>query len=68
MYKRQLQQIMDQIGQEAEGVQTAAAAWELSRKLDVSMPITEQVYNVLYRDLPALTAVQNLLHREPKHE
>jgi len=63
-----LQQIMDQIGQEAEGVQTAAAAWELSRKLDVSMPITEQVYNVLYRDLPALTAVQNLLHREPKHE
>jgi len=63
-----LQQIMDEIGQEAEGVQTAAATWELSRKLEVSMPITEQVYNVLYRDLPALKAVQNLLHRDPKHE
>ena len=63
-----LQQIMDEIGQEAEGVQTAAATWELSRKLGVSMPITEQVYNVLYRDLPALEAVQNLLHRDPKHE
>ena len=57
-----------QIGQEVEGVQSAAATWELSRKLDVAMPITEQVYNVLYRDLPALKAVQNLLHRDPKHE
>ena len=63
-----LQQIIDEIGQEVEGVQTAAATWELSRKLDVPMPITEQVYNVLYRDLPALKAVQNLLHRDPKHE
>jgi glycerol-3-phosphate dehydrogenase (NAD(P)+) len=63
-----LQEIIDEIGQEVEGVQTAAATWELSRKLDVPMPITEQVYNVLYRDLPALKAVQNLLHRDPKHE
>lgn len=63
-----LQEIIDQIGQEVEGVQSAAATWELSRKLDVSMPITEQVYNVLYKGLPALKAVQNLLHRDPKHE
>lgn len=63
-----LEQIIDEIGQEVEGVQSAAAAWQLSRKLDVSMPITEQVYNVLYRGLPALKAVQNLLHRDPKHE
>ena len=63
-----LHQIIDQIGQEAEGVQSAAATWELSRKLEVPMPITEQVYNVLYKDLPALKAVQNLLHRDPKHE
>lgn len=63
-----LEQTMKKIGQEAEGVQSAAAAWELSRKLDVAMPITEQVYNVLYKDMPALEAVQNLLHRDPKHE
>jgi glycerol-3-phosphate dehydrogenase (NAD(P)+) len=63
-----LQEIIDEIGQEVEGVQTAAATWELSRKLDVPMPITEQVYNVLYRGLPAIKAVQNLLHRDPKHE
>lgn len=63
-----LQQTMKEIGQEVEGVQTAAAAWELSRKYNVPMPISEQVYNVIYRDLPALKAVQNLLHRDPKHE
>ena len=63
-----LEQTMQKIGQEAEGVQSAAAAWELSRKLDVAMPITEQVYNVIYKDLPALQAVENLLHRDPKHE
>jgi len=63
-----LEQTLIKIGQEAEGVQSAAAAWELSRKFDVAMPITEQVYKVLYKDLPALQAVQNLLHRDPKHE
>lgn len=63
-----LEQTMQKIGQEAEGVQSAAAAWELSRKLDVAMPITEQVYNVIYKGLPALQAVENLLHRDPKHE
>ena len=63
-----LEQTLKKIGQEAEGVQSAAATWELSQKLDVAMPITEQVYNVIYNDLPALEAVQNLLHRDPKHE
>lgn len=63
-----LEQTMKRIGQEAEGVQSAAAAWELSCTLDVAMPITEQVYNVLYNDLPAHEAVQNLLDRDPKHE
>jgi glycerol-3-phosphate dehydrogenase (NAD(P)+) len=65
---KNLEQIMKEIGQEAEGVQTSAAAWELSRKHEVAMPISEQVYNVIYRDLPALQAVKNLLHRDPKHE
>ena len=63
-----LEQTLSKIGQEAEGVQSAAATWELSRKFDVAMPITEQVYKVLYKDLTALQAVQNLLHRDPKHE
>jgi glycerol-3-phosphate dehydrogenase (NAD(P)+) len=63
-----LQQVIADIGQEVEGVKTAAAAFELSRKYQVSMPITEQVYQVLYHGLPAAEAVANLLQRDPKHE
>ena len=60
--------IADEIGQEVEGIQSAAAGWELSRKHGVIMPITEQVYKVLYEGLPADDAVQNLLHRDQTHE
>jgi glycerol-3-phosphate dehydrogenase (NAD(P)+) len=32
------------------------------------MPITEQVFNVLFNDLPPIQAVENLLTREQKSE
>ncbi|HBE92488.1 MAG TPA: glycerol-3-phosphate dehydrogenase [Gammaproteobacteria bacterium] len=65
---KSLDAVVKEIGQEVEGIQSAAAAWELSRRHNVSMPITEQVHKVLYEGLPARDAVQNLLHREQKHE
>jgi glycerol-3-phosphate dehydrogenase (NAD(P)+) len=52
----------------AEGFGTAAAAWALSRKLDVDMPITEQVYHVLHEGRPLREALQMLLEREYKEE
>ena len=52
----------------AEGVKTAKAAYELSRKHDVDMPITEEVYNVLYKDKPARDAVMHLMTRRLKEE
>ncbi len=63
-----LDEVVAEIGQEVEGIQSAAAGWELSRKHGVTMPITEQVYKVLYEGLPADDAVQNLLHRDQTHE
>lgn len=52
----------------AEGFLTAAAAYELSRKLHVDMPITEQVFHVLHRGRPLQEAVQLLTTREFKDE
>jgi glycerol-3-phosphate dehydrogenase (NAD(P)+) len=52
----------------AEGFFTSAAAHELSRSLQVEMPITEQVFHVLHRDRPLQDAVQLLMTREFKHE
>ncbi len=52
----------------AEGYHTAAAAYELARKLGVDAPITEQVYQVLHRGRPLLDAIKELVTREGKDE
>jgi glycerol-3-phosphate dehydrogenase (NAD(P)+) len=52
----------------AEGFFTSAAAYELSRKLGVDMPITDQVYHVLHRGRPLLDAVRILTTRGSKEE
>jgi glycerol-3-phosphate dehydrogenase (NAD(P)+) len=56
------------IGQEVEGVITAAAVRTLAHRLGVEMPISEQVYQVLYKGVPPLAATAALLEREPKAE
>src|SRR6266446_5505716 len=52
----------------AEGFSTAAAAYDLARKVGVDMPVTEQVYHVLHRGRPLLEAVRQLLERGYKEE
>jgi glycerol-3-phosphate dehydrogenase (NAD(P)+) len=52
----------------AEGFFTSAAGWELSRKLEVDMPITDHVFHVLHRGRPLREAVDLLLTREAKEE
>jgi glycerol-3-phosphate dehydrogenase (NAD(P)+) len=47
----------------AEGFSTSAAAYGLSQRLGVEMPITEQVYHVLHRGRPLLEAARALLER-----
>lgn len=47
----------------AEGVKTCASVWNLACLHQVSMPITEQVYRVLYEDRDSHSAVQELLTR-----
>jgi glycerol-3-phosphate dehydrogenase (NAD(P)+) len=52
----------------AEGFFTSAAAYDLSRKLEVDMPITDHVFHVLHRGRPLLEAVRLLITREFKEE
>lgn len=65
---KKLAQVLEEIGQEAEGVATARELYQLAHRLNVDMPITEQVYRVLYEDVTALAAVETLFRREPRHE
>ncbi|HAK89389.1 MAG: glycerol-3-phosphate dehydrogenase [Nitrospirae bacterium GWB2_47_37] len=52
----------------AEGVTTTRAAYDLSKKLNIDMPITEQVYLTLYKDKPPKEAVRDLMNRTLKSE
>jgi len=62
------EQVTAQIGQEIEGISATRLVYQKSRQMGVDMPITEQVYRMLYEDLPAVEAVRNLLLRSPKAE
>ncbi len=52
----------------AEGVKTAESTYMLAQRLGVEMPITEQVYRVLYEDYPPRQAVLDLMTRDLKEE
>ncbi|MCF6219229.1 MAG: NAD(P)-dependent glycerol-3-phosphate dehydrogenase [Gammaproteobacteria bacterium] len=62
------QQAVDEIQQVVEGVQAAKEIYELAAEYRISMPITEQVYRVLYEGLDPRDAVQSLLERSPTSE
>lgn len=51
-----------------EGYSCCKAAWELSRKLNVEMPITEQLYKILFEGGVVKEALGNLMTRPNRHE
>ena len=65
---RNLDDAKADIGQEVEGVVTALAVHRLSARLGIEMPISEQVYRVLYEQVSPDQATRALLEREPKPE
>ncbi len=52
----------------AEGIYTAKSAYRLSLKYNVELPITKEVYLVLYRNKKPLNAVDDLMRRERRKE
>ena len=63
-----IEEARQEIGQEVEGVMAAREVFNKARELGVDMPITEQIYNVLYQGLDPKSAVINLLERRQKAE
>jgi glycerol-3-phosphate dehydrogenase (NAD(P)+) len=63
-----LEQIVSQMKMVAEGVKTTEAVHNLSQDLQVELPITEQVYRMLYSGKDPLQAVTELMCRELKEE
>lgn len=65
---RALEEILEELGEVAEGVITAGTAHELAASCHVEMPVTEQVFRVIHQGIPAREALSNLLGRERRHE
>ena len=65
---RQLAEVLSGLGHVAEGVTTADSAFHLAERLGVDLPITSEVYAVLYSGKPVAQAVRDLLARPLKKE
>lgn len=63
-----LRETLDSVHMVVEGVNTATAAYKLSQKYNVIMPITEQAYKILYENKNAREAVNSLMMRERGQE
>lgn len=63
-----MEEAMKEVKMVVEGVYSAKAAMELSGKYDVSMPIIEQVNEVLFDGKSAKEAVMDLMLRDKKPE
>jgi glycerol-3-phosphate dehydrogenase (NAD(P)+) len=52
----------------AEGVYTTRSVHEKAARMGIELPITSEIYQVLYQDKDPLTAVNDLMLREPTSE
>jgi glycerol-3-phosphate dehydrogenase (NAD(P)+) len=65
---KKLKDILEEMNEVAEGVKTSKSAYQLSKRLSVEMPITEEVYKMLYEDKEPGEVVRYLMGRDLKRE
>jgi glycerol-3-phosphate dehydrogenase (NAD(P)+) len=63
-----LSDILKDMKMVAEGVFTAKAVYNLAKKIDIDMPITNEVYEILYEDKDPLQSLNDLMNRPLKKE
>lgn len=63
-----LEEILEELGEVAEGVRTTRSAHFLAKKVGVELPITAEVHALLYEGKPAPLALQDLLGRGRRAE
>ncbi len=65
---KSLNDILSGMNMVAEGVATTKSGYELSQKYNIEMPITAEVYNVLFENKNPKKAVEDLMVRKLKSE
>jgi glycerol-3-phosphate dehydrogenase (NAD(P)+) len=65
---RSLEDVQRTMNMVAEGINTTRAAMKLAARYGVEMPITEQIYDVLFEGKDIQRAVREMMLRVPKRE
>ena len=65
---KSLESIVGSMRMVAEGVETTRAAVDLARRMNIEMPITEQMYAILQEGKPPKDAIRQLMDRSLKPE
>ncbi|MCQ1528102.1 NAD(P)H-dependent glycerol-3-phosphate dehydrogenase [Lutispora saccharofermentans] len=63
-----LEEVLSSTKMVVEGVRTTKSAYQLSKKIGIEMPITEEIYGVLFDDYEVRNSVINLMTRNKTHE
>lgn len=63
-----LEEAIEKTGMVVEGVKTTKSTYSLAKKHNVNMPITKEIYNVLYKEAEVKEAVRRLMVRKKKGE
>ena len=63
-----IEEALKEVKQVVEGAKTSIAVKRLAEKHNLELPISEAVYNVIYKNLPIKEAVKSLLNRGLKKE
>ncbi|RYD02958.1 glycerol-3-phosphate dehydrogenase [Desulforamulus aquiferis] len=65
---KSLEEAVESVKMVVEGVRTTRGAWHLAKRQGIEMPITEQIYQVLFESQSPRVGVMNLMGRGKKLE
>ncbi|MGL5330798.1 MAG: NAD(P)H-dependent glycerol-3-phosphate dehydrogenase [Peptostreptococcaceae bacterium] len=65
---KSLEETLKEVKMVVEGITATEVAYEVAKKLNIDMPITNAIYSVLYENQNANEVVVDLMMRSKKHE
>jgi glycerol-3-phosphate dehydrogenase (NAD(P)+) len=65
---KKLEDIISEMKMVAEGVKTTRSVYNLSKKLNIDLPICNEIYAVLFENLSIDETIDRLMNRSLKHE
>lgn len=65
---KSMEESIKEVGMVVEGIKTTKSAYILAKEYNVSMPITSEIYSVLYKNADVKESVDRLMQRDKKYE